>query len=485
MKHSKQATLDLITFTHQVAMSLHRVGLAGAGVDIKTFHKLGKKWQQEAMQLNDKLTKFALRHKMREFSATNDDHVRELLYETLDYPILVRTRNDGLAAVNKPTLERLIEEAPENKEGKAFINDFIAFNKADKLASTWYGKSDETKKHKPSVGDLIKPIDGRVDLGLLHFWIFPLRARTGRRASGGGEEGDPDSRNSQNWPKPARKIIVSRWRRGQIAICDFSKLEVVIMAWRAQDEKLLDFFTKGEGYIGVAKEFWGQDVKDGTPLYKATKSFVLGLNYGMGTYKLAEDLWYKARLRFSEDYDEHVARTDKERKRYLRTFDGLRRYIKARHREVIDTQQVLSPTGRTRHLPHHGEPARGDGSKAYFHWKHTLNSAINYPIQSFASEVTGSAIVDYEEALLKEHKISYRDWHMALLDHPHAPPCSPVFNEVHDELDLDLHPRSGKRDLEILVDCMRSGRTLKKMVPDFDLKLKVDVQIVKSWGDAN
>jgi DNA polymerase I-like protein with 3'-5' exonuclease and polymerase domains len=115
---------------------------------------------------------------------------------------------------------------------------------------------------------------------------------------------------------------------------------------------------------------------------------------------------------------------------------------------------------------------------------HIKNAAVNFPIQSFAFDVIGSGLIDYETALLKEHKLSYREWHEALLVHPWDLPASPVFNSVHDESDLDLHPRSGKRDLEILVDAMRNVRSLKKLVPKFDLTLKCDVQIVDNWGQA-
>jgi DNA polymerase I-like protein with 3'-5' exonuclease and polymerase domains len=452
------------------------VGLAGAAIDLKRFHKLGKEWTQDAARLHDRLTKFALRNGLEQFQATNDAHIREVIYKKLKYPPIVRTGKSKEPAVNKPTLKRLLKEHGDSP----FINDLMEFNGKDKLASTWYGRADTDDSRKKPVKELIQAIPNRSDLGLLHFWIFPLRARTGRRASGGGEDGDPESRNSQNWPPAARKVVVSRFRkqgaRSNIVVCDYSRLEVVLMGWRAQDAKLLDYFLRGTGYIGVAKEFWGQDVKDGTSLYKATKCLVLGLNYNMGAWHLANDLWFKNDFKFSEDWEEHVRKTKRARKKYLAMFPGLRRYIRDRIREVTDEQRVVSPSGRIRHLPHHGADSEG-------FW-HIKNAAVNQPIQSFASDVTGSAIVDYEEALLKEHKLSYVDWHRALLDSPGDLPCSPVFNEVHDELDLDLHPRTGKRDLEILIDCMRNVRTLKKLVPEFDLKLKVDAQAVPSWGDA-
>lgn len=460
----------LVTYTHRIAMALHRVGLAGAAINLKTFHKLGKGWRDEAARLRDSITRFAHRKGMGEFVPTNDEHLRELLYERLELPVYSYTRKDHKAQVDKGTLKRLLKEEGDNK----FIDDLLKFNQVDKLASTWYGREGDVKgNRKPSVGDLIQPIPGDRKLGLLHFWIFPLRARTGRRASGGGEEGDPQSRNSQNWPNAARGAVVSRWKNRKIAICDFTRLEVVLVGWRANDEKLLDFFLNGNGYIGVAKEFWGQDVKNDTPLYKATKCIVLGLNYNMGFYKLAMDLWYRNDFRFSDDWKTHVRKTKEARKRYLKMFKGLRRYIRERIQEVTETQQVVSPTGRIRHMPHHGPESEG-------FW-HIENACVNFPIQSFASDVTGSAVIDYEAALLKEHKLSYTDWHSALLEHPWDLPCSPVFNEVHDELDLDLNPKTGKADLELLIDCMQNVRSVKKLVPGFDLKLKVDTQVVEHW----
>jgi len=208
-------------------------------------------------------------------------------------------------------------------------------------------------------------------------------------------------------------------------------------------------------------------------LYKATKAFVLGLDYNMKAWKLANDLWYKAKFRFSNDWKTHVKETAKARRRYLKLFNGLYNYIGDRIDEVAQTQQVVSPSGRIRHFPHHGKDSEG--------WWHIENAAVNQPIQSFASDVTGSAIVDYEQALLKEHRLSYNDWHSALLTEPWNPLCSPVFNEVHDELDLDMHPETGKKDLEILRDCMSNVRTLKRLVPEFNLKLKVDVQVKDTW----
>jgi DNA polymerase I-like protein with 3'-5' exonuclease and polymerase domains len=463
--------MDLITLTHKIAMSLHRVGLAGAAINLPRFHKLGKEWQREAAKAKDLLVKSALRHGMKEFVPTNDGHIRQLLYEKLQYPIVERTEKDNVPKVDKQTITILLKQYPKDGD-KQVLQRLLDFNSVDKLASTWYGRPEAKAGSRKSVSDLIHPTPTK-SLGLLHNWINPLGARTGRRSSGGGEEGSPESRNSQNWPPLAKSVVGSRWPGQNIAICDFTRLEVVLMGWRAGDDKLLNYFLHGDGYIGVAKEFWGQTVKDGTPLYKATKSLVLGLNYNMGFYKLAHDLKNKAEFTFSNDWKTHVEKTKQARKKYLKMFPGLRNYIRERIAEVTDTQKVISPSGRVRHLPHHGPESEG-------FW-HIKNSCVNFPIQSFASDVTGSALVDYEEQLLSTHGLTYNDWHSDLLEHPWDLRCSPVVNEVHDELDLDLHPKTGKKDLELLVDCMQNVRTLKKLVPDFKIKLKVDVKVKKVW----
>ena len=143
---------------------------------------------------------------------------------------------------------------------------------------------------------------------------------------------------------------------------------------------------------------------------------------------------------------------------------------------MTQTQQVVSPTGRIRHFPHHGPDSEG-----FWHYE---NAAVNFPIQSLASDITGGAIADYEDSLLAHHKLSFRDWHSSLLRNPACPEASPVFNEVHDELDLDLHPHSGKVDLEILKAAMEDAVTVRKLVPGLDFKFKVDIQIVDRWGDA-
>ncbi len=457
---------QLIVFTHRIAMTLHRVGLAGAAVNMQRFHRLGKGWQMEASKERDLIVKQAHTLGMKEFSPTHDKHLRVLLYKKLKLPITFRTEVTHEPQVNKVALEQFKDDPRAGK----LVSRILHFNEIDKLASTWY----ESKSKRKSLKELIVPGPEGSGLGLLHNWIFALKARTGRRTSGGiDEESHTESRNSQNWSPKARRVIVSRWKGSKIAVVDFRKLEPCITSWIIGDENLLDIFLNRGGYVDLAADFLGKKIKDETTEYKMVKSLWLGLTYNMKKGLCAKNLWYKLGIKFSSDWEEHKKLTGKMIKRFFKKYPKIKSYIRRQIRRLEKNQQIISPDGAIRHLPHDGPDTPG-------YW-HLENQAVNYPIQRFAASITGSAMIDYEESLLKEHKLSYQDWHEAVLLRPFELPCSPMVNEIHDAVLLDIHLKSGKKDLDLLVSSMEQVCTLRKMVPDFNITLKVKVDIGEYW----
>lgn len=457
----------LLQLTHRIAMTLHRIGLAGAAVHTKKFHKLGKSWLLETKRLGDLVTRKALKLGMKEFVPTNKNHVRKLVYKKMKLPIVFYTRKTKLPAVDKLALEQ--------HKDKKLIRLLLKYGAVQKLASTWY---DSKVKNRKSLKDMIVPfpsgLKDKVQKSLLRFWINSLGAVTGRRSSGGKQEdSNKDSRNSQNWGHIARTIIVSRWPHGKVGIVDYRKLEPCILSWIIGDARMLEYFLHGGGYIDIAKDILGKKVKEGTREYTMIKSLILSIHYNSTDYTMARGLWYKNDIHLSENWDKHLRLTTKMKRKYFAEFPLVKEYIKGQLKLLADYQRIVSPAGRIRHLPHDGPNTKG--------YKHMQNQAVNQPIQSFASDVVGSAMVDFEEALLKEHKISYADWHYALMTNPTRPPASVLYNEVHDELQLDMHPKSGKRDLELLVEMSKKVPTIRKIVPSFDVKLEVKVTVGDSW----
>lgn len=464
------AKAALIEYTHRTALTLERLHLSGAIVDMEVFDRLDAELGLQLTEARDKLVKMASVAGVEGFTPTNDNHLREWLYERLSLPVHNRTAK-GLPSVDKNTLKQLGEN-----DGVAQL---LLFNRLDKLYTvnvSGVRKLLCTPLREPSVSDALLGLPRGVGYAYLPFRVNPLGARTGRRAS--------SRPNSQNWPEAVRGIVTSRFSDGLILNADYSKLEVVLIAWVAGDEKLLRAFTGGKGYIDVSRELFGRDVENGTDEYRAVKSIVLGVHYNMQTPKMARQLALLG-IRFSADWEEHEAETDRLRKLYLRRYAGIGRYMAEREDRWLRTGMSDSYTGRIRHLP---VPARGE--KGY---GHSLNQAINFPIQSLASDVTASAMMDFEAEQLRCHGLDYRQYHQALIEQrrkflTEGPRCgtilpiSQIFNEVHDSLVVDLFPETAKRDQECLIECMRAVKSLKKLAPGFDNSiLAADFKISSHW----
>lgn len=460
----------LIEFTHRTAATLSRLTLAGAFVDLPYFQNLSDTLNGQRLRAKDILEKQALAAGVTEFIPTNDTHIRDLLYDKLGLEVLERTKVDKLPSVSAEVLRQI-------SSGHPAVQALLDYNRADKLYSTNIVGSQA----------LFYPcglVDG-VPVAYFPFRFNPLGAKTGRRSSS-----DP---NSQNWNKLVRGMVRSRYPGGRIGDYDYSRLEMVLIAWVAKDDGLLHDFTVGAGYLDAARRIMGVEVKEGTDLYTGIKSIILGVDYNMQTPKMAWGLWVGPHggnpIRFSADYQEHERITDTYRHKYLDTYPGLGRYMEAREEELLSTQQVVSAAGRVRHLP----VPQGERTPGFYRM---LNQAINYPIQSLASDVTGAALVKIEQELLRLHGMTYAQYVDMLTESRRKyltnPPDSGIikplynmsvcFNEVHDDLVFDLHPDYEKRDEELIIETMRDVTLLKKLVPDFDLKLKVGVKKASHWG---
>ena len=468
---------DLVRLSHQIEMTLYRVGLAGAAVLNSRFHRLGSEWKAAAIRYGDLVTRAAQQHGMNDFELTNKNHQRTLLFDKLHLKKMGYTKKAHQLVVDKKVLQETLK-LTTSKRKRTIVKNMMAYASNQKLATICYGGKSKEK----SIQFLKVPFPSTEKLSLLNMWINPLGAKTGRRSGGGTDrEISHGGSNPQNWTAKLRVLVVSRWHKngGKMASLDYNQLEPLMMAWKISsiykgESRLLDYFEKGGGgYILLAKDLLGLTIKKGTKEYKSIKSIYLGLGYFMNDWKLAHDLWYKVDLRLSEDRDTHVHKTKKIRKKYIKMVPEVKEYHRTQNKEVERHQQVTADLGMVRHLPHLGKDMEG--------YKRFQNQAINFPMQYLASLVTGSALVDYEAALMKEYQMSYMEWHKALLENPYELPCSPVVNEIHDELLLDMHPKTGKRDLEILHEAMTGVPTLRKMIPTFKVKLSLSEHVGETW----
>lgn len=443
----------------QFSLTLERIRLAGMYVDLPAMDIWTKAVEKQHAHELDVLTKIAMRKGMRTFVPSKPNDIRELFFKKMKLPVGDYTKT-GLPAVTKSFLNRHKAAVPE-------VAAVLQFRKTDKMFTTY---AQGLRAKIVTVGkDSVIPVR-----------VGAMGTRTGRRAS--------SRPNMQNLGKDARAIFFSRWKHGKVLSNDFSKLEIITIAWIAEDEALMEYFTtKPNGYVAIGEKLFGRKVEPGTPAYVQVKSVVLGVNYCMSAFGLARQLWDLHQVRLSKSYEDHEEKVADLRAQYLRMFPQLVAYQKERVRELHTYGSIKGWFGHLRRLPLPREPDRSEGKDAYKHWRrhvgHLEREAVNFPVQNAASYITGTAMLDLEAALLKEHKISYVEFHKALADGRSRELEMPlIVGEIHDDIVLDCPGHLVKKTQAIVKDCMESLRTLRKMKPEFDATITIGQSANSHWG---
>lgn len=443
--------------THRIAMTLHRMKHCGVYVSMDKFQTMKREVYAEEAKAKKVLQRYARKLGMSDFAASKDADVRELVYDKLGLEIESYTKS-GLASASVKHLKEYKDEYPE-------IQALLSYSKADKLKTTYV---DGLEKR------FVRLNDGRYWISVL---INALAAKTGRRASAGP--------NFQNLPVRVRQIIISRFKGGNIADNDYSKLEPIVGGWVTGEYRLTEYFTKyPNGYIKIGADFFKKTVEKNTKEYTMMKSLVLAIIYNKKKWSLGDDLWSQG-TKLDSDYENHVDRSGEMLDRFLsELFPGVKKYHQRQEAYVLENGYVDNAVGQRRRLPLPPEPERSDKGayKIYMRFKaHVINQAINYPIQSLAAYVTGSALIDLEEAFLRQFNWSYIDYQQALMakDWPNMPL---ICIEVHDDLVQDIPKGMEKKTKEVTHDVMTSVPTLRKLLPKFKTPLSVDTNIGPHWG---
>lgn len=264
-----------------------------------------------------------------------------------------------------------------------------------------------------------------------------------------------------------------------------SKLEPVAGGWVTGEHRLTEYFTKyPNGYIKIGKDFFNKEVEKNTKEYTLMKSLVLAILYNKKKWSLADDLWSQG-CKLDNNYDKHIDESGVILDRFLsKLFPGVREYHRRQEELVLTHGYVDNAVGQRRRLPLPPEPPRSDkmAYKIYMRFKaHVINQAINYPIQSLASYVTGSALIDLERAFLTQFKLTYLEFQQRIMA-KQWPTMPLICIEVHDDLVLDIPKGMEKKTKEVTHDIMCSVPSLRKLLPAFDTPLSVDTNMGPMWG---
>lgn len=442
-----------LTFTHQIAATLHRLRYIGVAIDTTALWELKSNLETARSIAQHKLAACAAQYGFARFEPTNDTQVRELLYTKIGLQPL------GSTPSGKPSVAK---DALIPYASHPVVSLLTEYNEADRSLTVLTGEK--------GILQNMRVRDERTAILPVNIW--PLQAKTARRAS--------TSPNMQNWKQDMRKLVRSRWEGGVILDVDYKSLEPRILGVIANDARYLEYFLDGRGYLGIAADVLKRKVEKGTPEYRTVKEVVLGTNYGAGPKKIGTKLWNELDTKLAPTFEKHVLEVRKLQDRYLTVFYGIQRYMETQERTLLKHQAVVTATGRIRHLPcPYGKDTSG--------YKHLLNMAYNYPIQSLASDITGGALVDVENLLLQTAgltRVEFCDRILNTMSNASAeyPRVPLIVNEIHDELVFDIPPSGNVQEwVDMILWAMKSCKSFSEVS---NVKVPVDVEYVTAptWG---
>jgi DNA polymerase-1 len=274
----------------------------------------------------------------------------------------------------------------------------------------------------------------------IHTTFVQTTAATGRLSS----------RNPNLQNIPARGDLGREIRKGFIAphgrrllSCDYSQIELRILAHLSQDKNLQDgFFKKHDIHARTAASVFGLPEADITrEMRRRAKIVNFGIIYGMSPYGLAQE------LNITPEEGAVIINS------YFKTYPGVKDWIDRIVEEA--TQQGCTETllGRKRKIP---ELASDNFNTREF----GKRIAINTPVQGSAADIIKQAMIRIEERLKAESV----DAIMVL--------------QIHDELLFEVKQDAVEDAARIIVEEM-------EQVLELSVPLVVDVGMGKNWFEAH
>ncbi|WNG18617.1 DNA polymerase I [Cystobacter fuscus] len=390
---------------------LARMEERGVKVDVAALRKISDKVGAECDAKVKEIHQLA----GTEFNVGSNPQLAEVLYKKLELPVLKRGKTGP--STDQEVLEKLAEK-------HALPRAIIEYRSLSKLKSTYLD----------TLPELVTK-DGR-----LHTTFHQAATATGRLSSS-----DPNLQNI-----PIRTELGMEIRRAfiadeghQLVSADYSQIELRLLAHIAEDEVLLDAFSRDEDiHSRTAAEVFGVPQAEVTKDQRRVAKMVnFGIAYGLSPYGLS------TRLNIPEEEARDII------ERYFTRYAGIKRYLDETVRVARERGYVETLFGRRRPM--------GDlSAKNRQVVQAAERAAINMPIQGTAADLMKKAMLEVDAELARK-KLRTR-----------------MLLQVHDELLFEAPDDEVEAVKELSRRCMGAVMTLK--VP-----LKVEVGAGNTWADAH
>lgn len=349
-----------------------------------------------------------------EFNLRSPKQLGEILFDKLGLPV-IKTTKTGYST-DFEVLSSLIDKNP-------IISLILEFREIDKLKSAYIdclinSINKETGRIYARFQQTVAST-GRITVTDPNLQTLPIRSEKGRRI---------------------REAVIAP--KGYLILsCDYSQIELRILAHLSGDEKLLEDFKMGKDiHSATAYRIFGTEPDKITPaMRRHAKAINFGIIYGISPYGLAKQLGIppKAAGKIIETY--------------YNTHSGVERWQKETIDKAKDFGWVKTIYGRKRWIPELQNPRQMEYGKRI---------AINSPIQGSAADIMKNAMIEINNKI-KENGL-----------------IGKLILQIHDELLFEV-PEVEKEDIvNLIVNTMES-------ICDLTIPLKVDYKFGKNWDEAH
>lgn len=353
----------------------------------------------------------------RAFNLDSPKQLGALLFDELKLPVVVKTPG-GAPSTNEEALEAIADQ-----------------HELPRLVLEYRGLAKLRNTYTDKLPEMINP-----DTGRLHTSYHQAGAATGRLSSN-----DPNLQNIPIRTADGRRIrtafIAPEGRR--IVACDYSQIELRIMAHLSRDAGLLRAFESGQDvHKATASEVFDVPLDEVSgDQRRAAKAINFGLMYGMSAWGLARQLGIGR-----GEAQDYIAL-------YFGKYPGVRDFMERVRQQAREQGYVETVFGRRLRLAeiHSRNQAQRAGAE---------RAAINAPMQGTAADIIKRAMVSVD-AWLDGH----RDQAAMLL-------------QVHDELVFEA-------EAGFVDTLVAEVRRRMEAAASLDVALVVDVGVGRNWDEAH
>ncbi|WP_160692408.1 DNA polymerase I [Clostridium sp. C2-6-12] len=396
---------------HPLIYVLSSMESIGFNINETMLDELKIKFKKEIDNTQEEIYKLA----EEEFNISSPKQLGKILFEKLDLPVMKKTKTGY--STNQEVLEKLMDK-------HEIIPKIMFYRQITKIYSTYI----EGLKN-------VIDVDGRI-----HSNFNQTVTTTGRLSS--------TEPNLQNIPirhelgREIRKVFIPMEESDILVSCDYSQIELRVLAHIADDENMIDAFKHhSDIHTKTASEVFKVPIEEVTSLMRSrAKAVNFGIVYGIGAFSLAQDL--KISKKEAEEYMSI----------YFERYPKIKKYLEDIVKDAEETGYVLTILNRRRFIPEikaSNKIVKALGDRL----------AMNAPIQGSAADIIKLAMVNVYNRL-NEKRLK-----------------SELILQVHDELILNVKKDEFEEVKKLVQSEMENAIKLK-------VALDVDVNFGSTWYEA-